>query len=267
MIQTSYYGNSRNFPLLKNTISISRYAPKGFLLAGYASELFPSQELLDSYKDGMITPEQYIEIYKEETLSLLSPERIATKYKDSIFLCYKKAEDFCHRKIVASWLIENGIPCPELETKDKSIGIAIIGSRGFDNYPFFKKIINKFTSNFKHFYFVSGGAKGADSLADRYAQENNIEITIYKPHWSIGRGAGLFRNKTIWNDADIGIAFWDGKSKGTAHSFKIAEEQNKTLYVANYTIPEVYTRGLYPIYRENRNSSTFHCPLKLFFNS
>lgn len=30
---------------------------------------------------------------------------------------------------------------------------------------------------------VSGGAKGADALAERYASENNIEIEVFNADW------------------------------------------------------------------------------------
>jgi len=32
----------------------------------------------------------------------------------------------------------------------------------------------------------------------------------------------------------MGIAFWDGKSRGTSHSFKIAEEIHKNIIIFNY---------------------------------
>ena len=41
----------------------------------------------------------------------------------------------------------------------------------------------------------------------------------------------MVRNKKIWEEADEGIAFWDGKSRGTKHSFKLAEKAGKDLRV------------------------------------
>lgn len=241
MIQTSYYANIKNIPTAKKLISISIYPPKG-VLCGSAPELAPSRELLSSYRDKMITEEQYVEIYKKEVLSLLSPSEIASKYKDCVLLCYEKSGDFCHRTIVASWLIESGVPCPEIE--NRSIGIAIVGSRNFSDYAFFCKVINKLVSNFKHFHFVSGGAVGADSFAEQYAKEYNIKIDVYLPNWKLGKSAGFIRNEIIWEKSDIGIAFWDGSSKGTAHSFEIAKRQNKTLYVVDYNASKIYVQNI-----------------------
>lgn len=119
--------------------------------------------------------------------------------------------------------------------------LAVIGSRDFDNYKQLKIVLNELLKSFSINCIVSGGANGADSLAEKYARSNNIPIEIYKPDWEkYGRGAGFIRNTTIWDNSDLGIAFWDGKSKGTQHSFKIAKKQQKDLYVFDYILEEFY---------------------------
>ncbi len=63
---------------------------------------------------------------------------------------------------------------------------------------------------------ISGGAKGIDSCARKYTVENNIELTEFLPNYSrYGRTAPLRRNIDIINSADLVLAFWDGKSRGT----------------------------------------------------
>jgi uncharacterized protein YeaO (DUF488 family) len=250
MIQTSYFANFRNFPENKKKISISRFTPKWFKEDYNALELAPSAELLKDYKDGLVDDAEYDKRYKKETLDKLDPKEIAKKYKDSIFLCYETDKEFCHRQLVANWLRENG---ENVEEVVKDIRIAIIGSRSFDNYEYFKKVISKLIKNYKNFSFVSGGAKGADLLAERYAKEFNIEIIVLPAKWYIeskdpktgeiiqkyDKSAGFKRNYEIWKIADIGIAFWDGKSKGTSHSFDLAKKQNKKLYIANYKTKKI----------------------------
>lgn len=245
MIQTSYFANYRNFPDNKNKVSISRFTPKWFEADHNALELAPSTKLLKDYKEGLIDEAGYDKRYKEETLDKLDPKEIAKRYKDSIFLCYESDDDFCHRQLVAKWLIDNG---ENIEEVLNTIRIAIVGSRDFNDYNYFKKIVSRLVKNYKHFSFVSGGAKGADKFAERYAKEFNIEIDIYPAIWNIyvkdpetgkdikkiDRGAGFKRNVTIWDNSDIGIAFWDGVSTGTSHSFDISRRQNKKLYIANY---------------------------------
>ena len=81
---------------------------------------------------------------------------------------------------------------------------------------------------------VSGGAKGADSLAAMYAGENSIDLQKFLPDYGkYGRSAPLVRNKLIIDAADKVIAFWDGTSKGTKYSVDYAGKQGKEVKVVD----------------------------------
>lgn len=111
--------------------------------------------------------------------------------------------------------------------------LAVVGSRGFDDYFHLKKRLDPLKD--KVSVIVSGGAKGADSLAAKWAKENDIPVTIFKPEWDkYGKGAGYQRNRKIISECDACIAFWDGQSRGTQHSFKLCKEMEKPLKVVNY---------------------------------
>lgn len=107
--------------------------------------------------------------------------------------------------------------------------IAVVGSRTFNDYELLRSTLDKYD------YIeliISGGAKGADSLAERYALENNIKTLIFKPKWSeYGKRAGYIRNINIIENSDLVIAFWDGKSKGTKHSIDLAKKNKKQLLI------------------------------------
>ena len=108
--------------------------------------------------------------------------------------------------------------------------IAIVGSRNFLDFDFLKEKIDPFLNDID--LIVSGGAKGADSLAEKYAKVNNLTLEIFKPDWKkYGRTAGPIRNKSIIESADIVFAFWDGKSKGTKNSIDISKKLRKKIYV------------------------------------
>ena len=110
--------------------------------------------------------------------------------------------------------------------------VAVIGSRSFTNYELLKKTLDELTGIEK---IISGGAAGADSLAEQWARENNIETVIYKPDWAkYGRGAGVVRNRLIIEDCDWCIAFWDGESKGTKSSIEHSKKLNKKLTIVRY---------------------------------
>ncbi len=114
------------------------------------------------------------------------------------------------------------------------IKIAIIGSRNFNDYELFKEIVNKIISEItdSEITIVSGGAKGTDTLAERYAKENNYNLLIFKPNWKLyGKGAGIIRNKEIVKNSDIIIAFKSVNSKGTNNTIQIALKNGKKVYI------------------------------------
>lgn len=111
--------------------------------------------------------------------------------------------------------------------------VAVIGSRGFNNYDLVKKTL----SNIEITLLVSGGADGADSLGEQYAIENNIETKIFLPDWEKHkRAAGMIRNTDIVNESEVVVAFWDGTSRGTLDSINKAKKLNKKLIIINYEL-------------------------------
>ncbi len=66
---------------------------------------------------------------------------------------------------------------------------------------------------------VSGGAVGIDTLAEIYAERNHLPIKVFKPDYeAYGRKAPILRNNEIVAYAQYVLAFWDGKSHGTAYT-------------------------------------------------
>ena len=110
--------------------------------------------------------------------------------------------------------------------------VAVVGSRTFNDYDLLK---DELESLERIDVIVSGGAKGADSLAQQYADEKNIETKIHLPEWEkYGRAAGPKRNQKIIRESDVVVAFWDGKSRGTLSSIKIAEKMGKAIRVVTF---------------------------------
>lgn len=79
---------------------------------------------------------------------------------------------------------------------------------------------------------LSGGAKGADQVAERYAKENNIPIEVFLPNWKeYWKAAGPIRNTQMVELADVIVAFWDGTSPGTKHTITRAKQFHKHVYI------------------------------------
>lgn len=115
--------------------------------------------------------------------------------------------------------------------------VAVIGSRGF----FDEELLNESLACLDISEIISGGAKGADELAEKYAKLNSIPILIIKPNWSLGRHAGLLRNTQIVEACDMLVAFWDGQSKGTLDSLKKAEKSAKQIKIVYFN--DLCSRG------------------------
>lgn len=110
--------------------------------------------------------------------------------------------------------------------------LAIVGSRDFNDY---EKMCDFIDSKFDLRdidTIISGGAKGADSLAEQFAKQFNFNLIVHKPEWKkYGKAAGPMRNKLIIEDADAVVAFPTISSKGTHSSMELARKANKRLEV------------------------------------
>lgn len=124
--------------------------------------------------------------------------------------------------------------------------LLIAGSRTFNDYHFLKQMIDKELKTKYQTVIVSGGARGADTLAEKYAKENKLETIIFPAKWeTFGKSAGYIRNikmhEFLANKPNKKvICFWDGMSKGTAHNFPLAEKFNNPIVIYNYTRKECH---------------------------
>jgi hypothetical protein len=109
--------------------------------------------------------------------------------------------------------------------------LAVIGSRSFSDQKMLTDILNQL-ENIS--CIISGGARGADQLAEQWAHDNQIKTKIFLPNWDQhGKQAGILRNIQIIENADACIAFWDGKSKGTKHSISLCKKYGKMCTIIN----------------------------------
>ena len=81
---------------------------------------------------------------------------------------------------------------------------------------------------------VSGGAKGADKLGEQYAMDYGLKTKMFHADWSKGKQAGPIRNAAMADYADALIAFWDGKSRGTANMIQNAKNKGLIIKIVNY---------------------------------
>ena len=108
--------------------------------------------------------------------------------------------------------------------------VAVVGSRGLS----VKNLVEYLPKDTTE--IISGGARGVDTSARIYAQQNGIKLTEYLPDYKKypGKIAPLKRNIQIIEAADLVLAFWDGKSHGTKYVIDNCRKRNKKVIV--YTV-------------------------------
>ena len=104
------------------------------------------------------------------------------------------------------------------------MNVAVVGSRSFNNYEALEQVL--FSATSFDDTIISGGAKGTDTLAEKFANDNGIKLKVIEANWDgYGKMAGFIRNDKIIEEADYLIAFWDGYSKGTKDSIEKARKK------------------------------------------
>ena len=116
--------------------------------------------------------------------------------------------------------------------------ILVCGSREFEfNYEFMWQMDNVIGDN-KDITIISGGARGADKLAENYAKLRNLKSIVVPAKWDVyGRSAGYRRNIEMLNmldTNDLVIAFQMNKSKGTQHTIDNAKMRGIKTIVFEY---------------------------------
>jgi len=106
VIYTSYFANYRKFPDDFRPVAISLWLPMGFIGPQWIA-LAPEKALLNDYKGGVVSDEEYTERYIKMLVlrrKLLKVELARVRDKNLLLLCYERPEVFCHRHIAREFL-------------------------------------------------------------------------------------------------------------------------------------------------------------------
>lgn len=133
---------------------------------------------------------------------------------------------------------------------------AIVGSRHGVELPI-RAITEAVRTAFYHYevppieWVVSGGAKGIDRLAARWAETVGIGVTEILPEWDrFGNSAGYRRNETIVElgpSAMIAITKDKRPSKGTRHTMSLAYRALVPLFHFHLTEEGITLAGAYNV--------------------
>lgn len=108
----------------------------------------------------------------------------------------------------------------------KLVRIIIAGSRLFNDYDFLESKLTALIINIelKDIEIVSGCAKGADTLGERFAKNHNLPVKKFPANWELGKHAGYLRNAEMAKYATHCVVFRMKMSKGATHMIEQAKK-------------------------------------------
>lgn len=114
--------------------------------------------------------------------------------------------------------------------------LAIVGARTFSDQTLLNEKLQEFIVQYgMPTKVVSGGARGADQMGERWAKKHGIETLILCPQWRVdgkyNPRAGLDRNTDIVNACTHMVAFPSEKGRGTQDSIRKAKRLGKPVLV------------------------------------
>lgn len=116
--------------------------------------------------------------------------------------------------------------------------VIVAGSRDFNDEVMLSVVISEMVRNNlidDNATLVCGMARGADRLAETFWKAAGLPIIEMPADWdNLGKGAGFIRNGEMGKIADVLVAFWDGKSRGTAHMIETMRKLNKPVHVIKF---------------------------------
>jgi hypothetical protein len=115
--------------------------------------------------------------------------------------------------------------------------IIVAGSRNFNDFNLLKSQLDLFLQPYQssQIQIVSGTAKGADRLGEKYALSSGLSLKKFPAQWDIyGKSAGYRRNEQMAQYATHCLVFWDGKSKGTKNMIALARKLRLKLKIIRF---------------------------------
>ncbi len=110
--------------------------------------------------------------------------------------------------------------------------VIIAGSRDFNDFNLLCSACDRILGGTNSIEIVSGAAKGADALGEKYAGERGYTLVQFPADWDKnGRFAPFTRNKEMAEYANMLIVFWDGKSTGTKNMIKYAKLNGLEIHI------------------------------------
>lgn len=113
--------------------------------------------------------------------------------------------------------------------------VIVAGSRSFSDFQLAKAKLDFFLSRQEGIVILSGGARGADQIGERYAALRGYPVERFPAEWArFGHAAGPIRNREMAGQADAAVVFWDGISPGSRHLISVCQSRGLPLRIVRF---------------------------------
>jgi hypothetical protein len=120
--------------------------------------------------------------------------------------------------------------------------LIIAGGREFEDYDLLEREVRSFLmldlkiSSRNNLEIVSGRARGADALGEKFAHKYRVPIKAFPADWNKhGTAAGPIRNGEMAAYATACIVFHNGTSRGSADMIQQAKKRGLIVKVVQVT--------------------------------
>ncbi len=104
--------------------------------------------------------------------------------------------------------------------------VLVCGGRDFADYEYLCMVLDKLHAKIGTFMLRHGAARGADSLAERWAESRGLPFEPCPADWdTYGRAAGPIRNREMLKDGAVSLVVAFPGGRGTADMVKAARER------------------------------------------
>ena len=115
--------------------------------------------------------------------------------------------------------------------------VIVCGSRTFTDAGLLAAVMDRTVAKLKadKLVIVTGAAKGADELAERWALARGYTVRRHHPDWKkYGKAAGMRRSAEMVAESQALVAFWDGESPGTEATVAMATRRGLKVKVVRF---------------------------------
>ncbi len=111
--------------------------------------------------------------------------------------------------------------------------VLVCGGRNFSDRRALFNVLSGLEIRGEITEIITGGARGADELAEEWSRVNQVKRTVYPAKWNLlGKRAGLARNHEMLDKEkpDLVVAFPGGR--GTSHMITTAKQGGYEVMIA-----------------------------------